>query len=637
MYTKRITLNKKTIAAIIIFAALALVVGVLLFANAHHAYAAAGDTKLEENQSDHNGWWQGIKNVGGKVLAVLGDATIGNVFLFFTWAGYSMFSLLLTLSGILLDNSVTLSLDSSNFTLPAISAAWIVIRDFANLFFIFILLYIAIATILNLGNYKRALLSVIIGALLINFSLFFTKVVIDAGNILAVGFYNEASAVTVKGIPGHSLSLVFSEGLKLQSMMDTSSYEKLSNFNSGKAYLFGTIVESVAMFVFFSAALMFIGRTIALMFLMVLSPFVFVAMVLPGTKGQAAKWWRTLISQVFFAPAFLFFVWIVAEIIKRGELVAITGSGNSSFADLVNMENVDDASLFLTYFLICGLLLGSLTVAKSMGGAVASTSVTWAKKLTGANMAKRKGRQLGKKVGKWATTQTAGRAASRIANSQTLKNFGMDHPTMGRMADSALGAAGATNYDKWADDNEAAKKVYGNKIAKRDTTPEERKEVNFAHEERESSEKAYTAKVQAMKDAEQAWQKDMGNDTLRAQAEQARSSAERYGEYFKKTIENEKKVEETVTDAKKSYAKAIRERVAGAYERKALPTSRIGKVVVAITGQARMNWNVAEALRAGKTGKEGSIAAQLQKVLDKIKAEEESGAIDTESGETETA
>ena len=58
--------------------------------------------------------------------------------------------------------------------------------------FIFILLYAAISTILQYGNYqlKNVLAKIIIAALLINFSLMIGKMVIDASHILAWEFYN---------------------------------------------------------------------------------------------------------------------------------------------------------------------------------------------------------------------------------------------------------------------------------------------------------------------------------------------------------------------------------------------------------------------------------------------------------------
>ncbi|OGI68085.1 hypothetical protein A2738_02775 [Candidatus Nomurabacteria bacterium RIFCSPHIGHO2_01_FULL_42_15] len=102
---------------------------------------------------------------------------------------------LLSLAGKLFDVVIALSLDSTTYKTGFIEQAWIIVRDFSNIFFILILLYVAIQTILGIGHEtKKIIVQVIIMALLINFSMFFTKVVIDSSNILALVFYNKISA-----------------------------------------------------------------------------------------------------------------------------------------------------------------------------------------------------------------------------------------------------------------------------------------------------------------------------------------------------------------------------------------------------------------------------------------------------------
>ncbi|MBI2020994.1 hypothetical protein HYS99_00585 [Candidatus Giovannonibacteria bacterium] len=72
----------------------------------------------------------------------------------------------------------------------AVTAAWTIIRNFANIWFIFLLLFVAIATILRVQRYqaKEMVLWIIIMAILINFSLPITKIIIDVSNILTFQF-----------------------------------------------------------------------------------------------------------------------------------------------------------------------------------------------------------------------------------------------------------------------------------------------------------------------------------------------------------------------------------------------------------------------------------------------------------------
>jgi hypothetical protein len=82
-----------------------------------------------------------------------------------------------------------------------IASAWTVVRDLSNIFFILILLYVSIQLILGLGgsDAKKTIAKVIVIALLINFSMFFTEVVIDSSNILALVFYNKLNVVSSSG------------------------------------------------------------------------------------------------------------------------------------------------------------------------------------------------------------------------------------------------------------------------------------------------------------------------------------------------------------------------------------------------------------------------------------------------------
>ncbi len=69
-----------------------------------------------------------------------------------------------------------------------INIAWSTIRDLGNIIFIFMLLWVSIMNILQMGDAKKFIPTLIIAALLVNFSLFFTKVIIDTSNIVAVQF-----------------------------------------------------------------------------------------------------------------------------------------------------------------------------------------------------------------------------------------------------------------------------------------------------------------------------------------------------------------------------------------------------------------------------------------------------------------
>lgn len=107
-----------------------------------------------------------------------------------------LLSWILWFSGVLLNYVMdyTIVKMSANISaLPGINVSWKIIRDLMNVVFIFILVYEGILLIIDKGSLqsvKKFIFGVVMASLLINFSLFFTKVLIDASNIVTTGIYN---------------------------------------------------------------------------------------------------------------------------------------------------------------------------------------------------------------------------------------------------------------------------------------------------------------------------------------------------------------------------------------------------------------------------------------------------------------
>jgi len=303
---------------------------------------------------------------------------------------------LLWLSGVLLNYAIGFSLNIGGFveTTPAVKEAWTAFRDIANMFFIFILLFIAIATILQLEKYNtKALLSkLIIVALLINFSLFFTNIVIDSSNILACSFYSSmiegnANCSDISKVEGDGgISEKFMQGLKLQSLYNPDAEGKLKKpfYQDSRKILnvmiFGSAFMFITAFVFLAAAIMFVIRTGVLLFLMILSPLAFVGYILPKTSAHTTKWWDALIGQSFFAPIFLLMMWVVLKIVEGGTV----GLGEKkTFTEAIMAADGSSAvSVIFSFALLITLIIGALVVSKNLAGGVATTSIGWANRIS---------------------------------------------------------------------------------------------------------------------------------------------------------------------------------------------------------------------------------------------------------------
>lgn len=271
-----------------------------------------------------------------------------------------------------------------------INTTWALIRDIANMGFIFVLLYAAIKTILGMGSdTKKLIINVIVVAILINFSLFFTKVVIDASNIIAIAFYDAIAPGALDGGINTGLSGVMMEPLKLGTIWDNVN---LQNAFDGRRIILigilGSIFVLIASFVFFAMAILFVIRFVVLIIVLILSPIAFIAFVIPGLSNVGKQWREALFNQAFFAPIYFLLTYIVITIVNSDILGDLSSGGFASTftenktGDTGNGQlDVGPMGIVLNFFIIITFLIASLTISKSWankaGGAVANIN-KWA-------------------------------------------------------------------------------------------------------------------------------------------------------------------------------------------------------------------------------------------------------------------
>ncbi|MFA6325488.1 MAG: hypothetical protein WCX46_04660, partial [Candidatus Paceibacterota bacterium] len=276
---------------------------------------------------------------------------------------------IMTLSGIFLDFFVYYSTNSDSYKNTFVEKAWGAVRDIANIFFIIALLYVAIKTILglNVTDNKKLVGAVIIIALIINFSLFTTKVVIDTSNILAKVFYNNISTVdkksqAVSGDEGEkSVSVGLVQKFKPQNIVTDDEYKE----NHWTYILITLVLIFVCLYtsyIFFSVGLLFVGRVISLWISMIFSPLAFVSysvpFEIPGFGHK--KWWDDLLKNAFLAPLFVFMLYIV--ILFAGFLKNIISYADSTdpFVHIMN--------LLVPFIIIAVLLKKSKDLAVEYSG-----------------------------------------------------------------------------------------------------------------------------------------------------------------------------------------------------------------------------------------------------------------------------
>ena len=263
----------------------------------------------------------------------------------------------------------------------AVDHLWSLVRDIFNLTFIFGLVYIGFKLILRQddSSARQMLVYIILAALLVNFSLFFAKAVVDFSNIAATqvaqAFYNGSTG-------NYEVADQFMNVLGLSDIWQTNGVN-LQNLASNKAggisYIFGTmILFIITAFVFFAGALMLLVRFVQLNIYLILSPVMFLGWVFPNLGGYAKEYWNGFLKKAFFAPAYLLMLYFAYYILK--EFNGLISGQNSSFAGVFTGNGASDFNSTIPYFFMtCIFLLAAVVVAEKMGGDAAKWVVSASK------------------------------------------------------------------------------------------------------------------------------------------------------------------------------------------------------------------------------------------------------------------
>ncbi len=326
--------------------------------------------------------------VAGNTLGLLGGLAsfpLATGFLTFFSVIYAILSAVLTIAGYLLDMGITMSLFHMGlfFTTtannPSLASVWQLVRDTANVTFIFILLYIAITMIIGsfTGKAKATLTGVIVSALFINFSMFFAEVIIDAGNIVAVALFNKIPNLTALGGAatgsspnmGASISGVIMNGFTA-NVNGTSIFHFISNsnvqVNAVITIILVDIAIGIACYVLFYAGGIFIGRLVMLVILVVTSPVGFLGGAIPWLDDLRNKWWKTFTDQVVVAPMFMFLMLLFFDMLQ----ILQNTTANLTKASGWSAVNGLDLASYLYYVILIVLLWEGMKLVKEKSGEV---------------------------------------------------------------------------------------------------------------------------------------------------------------------------------------------------------------------------------------------------------------------------
>lgn len=359
---------------------------------------------------------------------------------------------------------IQLSLNSTAYALSFLSESWEVVRDLANMAFIFILIYIAVTVMLQAetAGTIKTLAVVIVIALLVNFSFFFTRVVIDAGNILALQFYNAipTGTVTVNGTPqpavingAKDLSATIMGAIQLQKLYGSNAFTQARQACGGNSVTCGLIVSSVLyiataamfwmlFFAFLQVGIKFLLRIVALWFLLIASPLAFVAKTMKKTEGYFNQWWKMLFQFSIYPAIFLFMFLILTKFATA----MLSANGNSILYGAFDAAKQDpNGAGVMTAIASIGIRLGFVLALMYVALRVAD----WVVK-EGTNVASSvTGWSVGKSLGAAAVggRLSLGWGAQRFAESATGRNMAAKGGMLGRTLWRGTSALGQSSFD----------------------------------------------------------------------------------------------------------------------------------------------------------------------------------------------
>lgn len=310
-------------------------------------------------------WWASIW-VGMLNLIVLVVTMVINLLLtIFAW-----------FAKLILDFSISLSLNT-NYTSGAVfDGGWPVLRDIANMGLILVLVAIGIGTMLNLKTNKKQLVTFFIIALLINFTPVITGVIIDFSNIIASILYasaQNASSAFIGANPFSSVTNDFGSIIGLRTEAFNGSFS-LADFAPSIKAIVSIFLNIIIIFMFLFLAALFLARTLVLQVLVILSPLAFVLYISPSTRKHFNRWWKAFLQWSIIIIPMIFSLWLAGaflngadEYCSTAELGETSGDLETALGGIASNENVCEMTAMM--LAVGALLMGiSLSFSSSAEG-----------------------------------------------------------------------------------------------------------------------------------------------------------------------------------------------------------------------------------------------------------------------------
>lgn len=254
-----------------------------------------------------------------------------------------------------------------------IATAWAFALDVVNVLAIFILLAIAFANILHLGergsfSFKRMIPALVIGLIAANFSHLICRAIVDFAAMLMAYFIPPAEAgnVVYQIIIGmfngwHNIAITLAAG----GIAAVVGSLLIPGLGCGLLVL---VVVLLALPVIIMIILWFLlyVRTFIIWFLVIVSPIAFFGMFFDPLKKTVMMWWNWFLQWTFMGPIAYFIIYITVGF-ARNENILPSGA-----YPCLTQESLNQVGGFTKYLFVNAMLILAVYIPIALGGKLMS-------------------------------------------------------------------------------------------------------------------------------------------------------------------------------------------------------------------------------------------------------------------------
>ncbi|TAK04000.1 hypothetical protein EPO34_02475 [Patescibacteria group bacterium] len=360
-------------------------------------------------------------------------STIDNVLILLAGLIDHVAAFLASLMSILLGTVIKVMQYNGFVDSPVVSAGWAIVRDTVNMFFVVVLVVIAVGTIFGSSRFQwqQQVPRLLLFAIVINFSKTICGIIIDIGQVVMLTFANALQAVAA----GNFVQMF---GIQGSQFTNTSAIYSVDLFFAAVAHVIMNLWVLVTVMILLAILVI---RIVALWILVTIAPLTwFVGGIQGLTHSDAyADWWKKFNCYVVSGPLLTFFLWLTLAVLGAGNVAASKGFEAFSAPRLPGEELPIKLAIFepvhlMTFVIGMGMLYAGFQAAADFCHGASGVIGGMLHKGQGAGgvMARFAGGLGAKGLGKGAGAvarggkYVAGAAASRIDTSQFMQGRRMD-------------------------------------------------------------------------------------------------------------------------------------------------------------------------------------------------------------------